>query len=394
MSWLYDKIKGDLGIWAIVMFLSFASLFVIFSSADIFTHPMLFLKHLIFMCAGLAAMYVVHMIDYRYFAGISKMLIWIVGALLLFTLVFGMVKNDAARWVSIPVLNLTIQPSDIAKVVLVIYISRVIARKQLVMGDLKKSLVPILLPIVAYCVLIGVADFSTAAVLFMTCFVIMIIGRVAWSHIAALAGLGAVGLVCFVMALSILPDSVLQNWGRSLTWKNRIVNYMDDSPNKVKSQQVQEATHALCSGGLTGRGPGNGQQRSFLPGARSDYVYAVIVEEYGLMGGFFIAFLYFLLFERCLLIFKKCKNSFGALVSVGLGLSIVIQAFVHMLVVVGVMPVTGLPLPLISKGGTSMFFTCIALGIILSVSRQIQFEESKSKNTRKNKGSDLVPAGI
>lgn len=383
MKWLLDKIKGDKAIWAVVMFLSLASLFVVFSSIDLLRTPALFVKHTLFLALGITVMYLTHLMDYRYFARFSQILLALVIPLLAFTLFFGINLNDASRWVSIPVIELTFQPSDAAKLILIMYLARVIARKQLVMSSFVKSLFPIVVPVLFVCCLIGVADLSTALVLFFTSFILMIIGRVAWRYIFAMAAGGVIIAAIFGGVLISTPDAWIKDQGRLLTWKNRLLSFAD---TETVPQQVAESKLAICNGGWVGQGPGRGQQRAFLPGAYSDYIYAVVIEEFGLFGGLFLVGLYLILFERSLLIFKKCRNSFGALLAIGLSLSLVVQAFVHMAVVVNLVPVTGLPLPLVSKGGTSMLFTCLALGIILSVSRTIEEEAKKSKT------KNVVPA--
>lgn len=382
MKWLLDKIKGDKAIWAVVMFLSLASLFVVFSSIDLLRTTSLFLKHTVFLVAGIGVMYLVHLMDYRYFARFSQILLILVVPLLIFTLFWGINLNDASRWIHLPVIDLTFQPSDAAKLILIMYLARMIARKQLVMDNFVRSLVPIVLPVLAVCFFIGVADLSTALVLFFTSFILMIVGRVSWRHISALAGAGFLVALISGTVLVSTPDAWLKDKGRLLTWKNRMMSFVQDGE---QPQQVVESKLAIVNGGWLGQGPGHGQQRAFLPGAYSDYVYAVVIEEFGLFGGLFIVGLYLILFERSLVIFRKCRNSFGALLAIGLSLSLVIQALVHMAVVVNLVPVTGLPLPLVSKGGTSMLFTCIALGIILSVSRTIDEEDEKN-------GGSIVPA--
>ena len=242
------------------------------------------------------------------------------------------------------------------------YTARMLSKKQERIKDFKSAFVPIILPIVGICILIAPADLSSAAVLFFTCLLLMFIGRVSFKFIMATIGSGIAMLGLVVLIALNSPDQ-----GRLGTWKVRIESFFDK--DAAEPYQVEQAKIAIAKGKLLGKGPGNSGQRNFLPHPYSDFIFAIIIEEYGLLGASFIVLLYLLLLYRCIHVVINCPNSFGAILTIGLGLSLVIQAFINMAVNVNLLPVTGLTLPLISMGGTSLWFTSLALGIILSVSR-------------------------
>jgi len=284
--------------------------------------------------------------------------------LLLYTLVFGQELNDAARWITIPVINLSFQTSDMAKLALIIYVARVISVRQDRIKDFKAAFLPVIVPILATCGLIAPADLSSALMLFSTCLIIMFVGRVDLKYIGLLILIGIVCLSLLIIIGQFAPDVV-----RIETWTSRVTDFVTNSEGPY---QIQQAKIAVAEGGWLGLGPGNSMQRNFIPHPYSDFIFAVILEEYGLIGGAFILCLYVVLFLRCVRLVTQSPKAFGAILAFGLCLSIVLQALTNMAVTVHLLPVTGLPLPLLSMGGTSLIFTSVALGIILSVSRSIE----------------------
>lgn len=383
MDWLISRTKGDLMIWMIVIVLSLFSLLAVYSSTGTLAYryhegntEYYLIKHFLLLMFGLILMYLAHLVDFKYYSRISQLLLFISIPLLILTLVLGLNINEARRWLTLPGVNLTFQPSDIAKLALIMFVARELSRKQNVIKSFKKTFLPLISAIIGICILIAPADLSTAAVLFASCLLLMFIGRVSFKHMAVM---GLFGLLAFGMFLgiSMLTDSE----SRLETWKNRVESFVSDDKG---SYQNQQAKIAIASGGVFGKGPGNSTQRNFLPNPFSDFIYAIIIEEYGLIGGGFILSLYLLLLYRTIRIVTKSPKAFGALLAVGLSLSLVIQAMVNMAVTVHLLPVTGLTLPFVSMGGTSLLFTSLAIGIILSVSRHIEDLENKEENPAVN----------
>ncbi|PKP54093.1 MAG: cell division protein FtsW [Bacteroidetes bacterium HGW-Bacteroidetes-1] len=371
MSSIVNSIKGDKVIWAVVILLSMFSLLAVYSSTGTLAYKFqggnteyYMFKHFIILSFGLIFMYLAHKIKYVYFSPLFQIALWISIPLLLFTLVFGLNLNDAKRVIPLP-FNLTFQTSDLAKLTLIMYLARLLTKKQDNIKDFRSAFVPLMIPILLTVFLILPANFSTAAMLFSTSLVLLFIGRVNMKYIFSLIGLGLVALTIFVFILTQLPDD---QQGRLLTWKNRIENF---AKGEGDNYQIEQAQIAIASGGILGKMPGNSTQRNFLPHPYSDFIFAIIVEEYGLLGGGFIVLLYLILLFRAVVIVTKIPQTFGAFLSIGVAFSLVFQALVNMGVAVGLLPVTGQPLPLVSMGGTSIWFTSLSLGIILSVSKEI-----------------------
>ena len=294
--------------------------------------------------------------------------------------------NDASRWLVVPGLGVSFQTSDLAKLALIMYVARLLSKKQDQIKDFKTAFLPVMVPIIVICGLILPANFSTAAVLFTTCLVLMFIGRVNIKYLLALIGTGAVLLSIFILIVINSSDQ-----GRVGTWKNRIENFTDNDDKSTSNYQVNQAKIAIATGGVLGKGPGGSTQRNFLPHPYSDFIYAFIIEEYGLLGGVAVIFLYILLLFRTIRIASKSTNPFGSFLALGCCFLLVFQAMINMAVSVNLIPVTGQPLPFISKGGTSVIFTGIAIGIILSVSRGSETEKEDVKSI-KQKGGELAAA--
>ncbi|MBS7566299.1 cell division protein FtsW [Mucilaginibacter sp. Bleaf8] len=375
MDRILSRTKGDRWIWLIVIMLSVISLLAVYSSTGTLAYKRgvgaesILMKHLFMMIGGVALMYISHKLDYRYYAGISKLLMLITIPLLLYTLLFGSHVNDASRWIVIPGTGFTFQTSDLAKLALITYLARTLSRKQENIKDVKQSFIPIMGSVCVVFILIALANLSTALMLFGVSILLLIIGRISVKQIA---------VVC--LAGAVLLTGVVLLGPRRKTYISRINTYMH--PEKVdvdKSFQSDHAKIAIATGGVFGKGPGNSTERNFLPHPYSDFIYATIIEEYGLFGGFAIIVIYLFLLYRCIKIVTKAPKAFGALLAAGLSFSLTIQAFANMAVAVGLGPVTGVPLPLVSMGGTSILFTSVAFGIILSVSRHIDENEENKK---------------
>ena len=372
--------KGDRAIWLVVLLLATISTLVVYTSItslayrhhDGNTFYYLF-RHTTFLAIGIAIMYGIHKIKYSYFSRIAQLALYISIPLLLLTLLIGSNLNNASRWLVIPVINQSFQTSDLAKLALIMYIARILSIRQDVIKDFKKAFLPIVVPIFLVCGLIFPANFSTAAVLFTVCLVLMFIGRISMKHIGAMIGSGVVAIsLAFLLAMSVpglLP--------RIDTWIARIENF--SSQDSKGNYQAEQSKIAVATGGITGKGPGKSTQRNFLPHPYSDFIYAIVLEEYGLIGGVTVLMLYLILLYRAVRIVVKSPKAFGALLAVGIAFMLVFQAMINMAVAVNLFPVTGQPLPMVSMGGTSIWFTCIAIGIILSVSRGVEDESTLNR---------------
>jgi len=387
MNLILSKTRGDRWIWLIVILLSVWSLLAVYSATGTIAYKKgvgteaYLMKHLIFIVGGIALMYFSHLLDYRYYAGISKILMVITIPLLFYTLIFGNTVNSASRWVTIPIINQTFQTSDMAKLALITFLARTLTRKQENIKDVKDAFLPIMGSVCVVFILIALANLSTALMLFGVSILLLIIGRISIKQIGIVCLGGLVLLMCVVF---LGP--------RRKTYISRIETYMyPEKADPDKAFQSNQSKIAIATGGVFGKGPGNSIQRNFLPHPYSDFVFALIIEEYGLVGGVGLIVIYLIFLYRCILIVTASPKAFGALLAAGLSFSLTIQAFANMAVAVGLGPVTGVPLPLVSMGGTSILFTSVAFGIILSVSRDVEekknplAKESESKNKKDDK---------
>jgi cell division protein FtsW len=367
--------KGDPVIWIVILLLSIFSLLAVYSSTGSLAYRFqggntsyYILKHATILAMGIVITYVTHLIPYKYFSRIAQVLLVLAIPLLMVTLIFGVTRNQASRWLSVPGLGLTFQTSDIAKLAIVMYIARILAKKQENIKDFKTAFKPIVIPLMIICLLVLPANLSTSMLIFATAFILMFIGRINLKHL-----FGMIGVIIILMG-SFIAIALSYDWhGRIGTWKNRIESYT--SSDGGDSYQVSQAKIAIVSGGLVKLRPGKSIQRNFLPHPYSDFIYAIIIEEYGLAGGIIILVLYLWLLFRSAVLVKKSSRTFPAFLAIGLAVMITFQAIINMAVVVNLLPVTGQPLPMISMGGSSLLFTCVALGIIQSVSRGIKHQQ-------------------
>jgi cell division protein FtsW len=369
---LRKYLGGDRVIWVIILFLSIYSLLSVYSSSGILvfrnpgTSPAHFIaKHTSFLFAGLIIIYFIHRVPYRYFSKLSQILLIIAIPLLVVTLFFGEDINRASRWLEIPLLGMSFQPSDFAKLALIMYVARVLSHEQDNIEDFYKAFLPIIIPVGIVCLLILPENLSTSLILFATCVILMFTGRIRTRYLVILFLVGIIALGSYVTVVMLTERE-----GRVGTWEKRIENFFDKD---TEDYQVEQAKIAIASGGLFGKFPGNSTQRNFLPHPYSDFIYAVIIEEYGLLlGGIPILLLYLILLYRAGVLLRKSNRAFPAFLAIGLTVGLVLQALIHMAVAVNLLPVTGQPLPMISMGGTSMMFTCISFGMILSVSKGLE----------------------
>ena len=367
---IYRDLKGDRAIWIIVAVLTVFSVLTVYSASGSLAYQLsrnteyYLMKQVVVIALGLGLTYICYQLNYLKYSRIAPLLLLISIPLLMYTFFFGNAVNDARRWIEVPLIGLTFQTSDFAKLALIIYLARSISSKQDNIKDFGSAFVPLIVPVCVICFLIAPSDLSTAALLFMTCLIMMFIGRV---HIYNIGVLFLFGIV--LLALIIILGQFFPEFVRVETWTTRLTDFFTNSDGDY---QIRQAKIAIADGGWFGVGPGNSIQRNYLPYAYADFIYAIICEEYGLLGGFVILGMYLWLFFRCAAIVTKCPKAFGAILAIGLCLNIVIQAFANIAVSVHMVPVTGLTLPLVSYGGSSILVTCISFGIILSVSKYIE----------------------
>jgi len=370
---LFKNIKGDRLIWAIVALLAIFSFLPVYSAASNLAYVVgngntfaYFLKHFMHLFLGFAIMFGIHKIPYRYFRGLSMVMLPIILVLLVITMTQENTIQgaNASRWIQIPVVGMSFQTSTLAAVVLMVYVARYMSKIKDLRVSFKETIIPLWVPVFIIILLILPANFSTAAILFFMVLMLVFLGGYPIQHLALIIGSGIVGLVMFILVAKSFPD-VMPN--RIDTWMSRVENFTDNQDTE-EDYQIEKAKIAIASGGIRGVGPGKSIQKNSLPQSSSDFIFAIIIEEYGLIGGFLIMILYMWLLFRIVIVAQKADTIFGKLLVLGVGLPIVFQALINMAVAVELFPVTGQTLPLISSGGTSIWMTCLALGIILSVS--------------------------
>ena len=396
---LDQRTRGDKYIWGLVILLSLISILVVYSATGSLAYKMYrgntsyyLFKQIAFTLIGLLLVFGLHRVNYTVFSRVATILFILSVPLLIYTLCFGAKINEGSRWIKLPIINLTIQSSDVAKLALFMYLSKVLSKKQDVIKDFKKGFLPVIIPVFIICGLIMPANLSNALLTGATSLLLLFIGRVSFKHILLTIGIAMIPIVIIISVAIATHKSnegtidsgkpvvaaSLKKWGRFGTWVNRVQDFMYAKDNEIP-YQVQQAKIAIANGGIfVGLGPGNSQQRNFLPQAYNDFIYAVIIEEYGLLGGAFIIFIYLVFLFRCIRIFRKCPYAFGAFLALGLSFTLIIQAVANMAVNVAIVPVTGVTLPLLSMGGSSFIFTCCSIGLILSVARNVEQMEGKA----------------
>lgn len=372
MKSILNNIRGDKTIWAIVAILAILSFMPVYSASTNLVYVVgkgstlgYLIKHMVLLLMGFGIIYGVHKIPYRYFSGGSVLMLPIVIILLIVTIAQGTTIGgaNASRWIRIPFVGIGFQTSTLAGLVLMIYVARYLAKNKEKVIKFKESLVQLWSPVALILILILPANFSTTAIIFSMILLIAFVGNYPLKYLAFILGTGFLILLFFILIVKAFPDAMPN---RVQTWQNRIENF--SSKDTKDSYQIEKAKIAIASGEMFGVGPGKSVQKNFLPQSSSDFIFAIIIEEYGLLGSIVIVFIYFLLLFRIFIVIRNTTTIFGTLLVIGVGCPIIFQAIINMAVATNLFPVTGQTLPLISSGGTSIWMTCFALGIILSVS--------------------------
>lgn len=388
MQNVFKNIKGDRLIWAISALLAIFSFLPVYSAASNLAYGSggsgtfaIFVKHFMHLFLGFAIMYGIHKVPYRYFRGLSIVMLPVVLVLLIVTLLQGTTIEgaNASRWIRIPFVGMSFQTSTLASVVLMVYVARYLSKIRDKKVGFKETILPLWVPVFLVLILILPANFSTTAIIFSMVMVLAFLGGYPLRYLMVILMTGLVALSLFVLTAKAFPD-VMPN--RVDTWMSRIDNYVNNEGGD-ESYQIEQAKIAIASGGLQGVGPGKSIQKNLLPQSSSDFIYAIIIEEYGMIGGLFLMLMYLWLLFRIVIVAQKAHTNFGKLLVIGVGLPIIFQALINMAVAVELFPVTGQTLPLISSGGTSIWMTCLSLGIILSVSAKRE-EIMKQQNENDN----------
>jgi cell division protein FtsW len=390
---LRSRTRGDKVIWTAVFLLAIVSLLVVYSSTGLLAYKLYkgntevyLFKQFAFILAGLMIIYFAHQVNYTLYSRVAKILFLLSIPLLFYTLFFGVKLNEGSRWIRLPIINMTFQTSDLAKLALFMYLSRLLSKKQEIIKDFRTGFLPVITPVAVICLLIAPANLSTALLIGATSLMLLFIGRVSARHLLLTIAVAAIPVLILIGAAMIRHKTnggateKPKTEGRSRlfvrvdTWISRVETFMygGATDNDDNNYQTNQAKIAIAKGGIFGLGPGNSQQRNFLPHPYSDFIYAIIIEEYGLVGGIFIVLIYLVFLLRSIRIFRRCPFAFGAFLALGLSFTLVIQALANMAVNVNLFPVTGVTLPLVSMGGSSFLFTCLAIGIILSVARNVE----------------------
>jgi len=397
MQTVFKNIKGDRLIWAIVALLAILSFLPVYSAASDLAYSrydgntfISFVKHFMHLFLGFAIMYGVHKIPYRYFKGLSLVMIPVVLVLLVITMMQGTVMGgaSASRWIKIPIVGMSFQTSTLASVVLMVYVARYMSKIQDKTITFKATLMPLWCPVFLVIGLILPSNFSTAAIIFLMVTILVFLAGYPMRYLGVILGTGFIALIFFVMVAKLTngPLNV-----KVTTWENRLINYANNADTEA-DYQIEKAKIAIASGEIWGKGPGKSVQKHALPQSSSDFIFAVIIEEYGLIGGLAIIVLYMWLLFRIVIVAQKADTMFGKLLVLGVGLPIVFQALINMAVAVELFPVTGQTLPLISSGGTSIWMTCLAIGIILSVSAKR--EEIKEREIQEENPLEILSEAI
>jgi cell division protein FtsW len=398
---LRSRTRGDKVIWTAVFLLAIVSLLVVYSSTGLLAYKMYkgntevyLFKQFAFILVGIMIIYFAHQVNYTIYSKVAKILFILSIPLLFYTLFFGVKLNEGSRWIRLPIINMTFQTSDLAKLALFMYLSRLLSKKQDTIKDFRTGFLPVITPVAIICLLIAPANLSTALLIGATSLLLLFIGRVSAKHLLLTIAVAAIPVMILIGAAALRHKAnggtteKPKAEGRSRlfvrvdTWISRVETFMYGgiTSNDDNNYQTNQAKIAIAKGGIVGLGPGNSQQRNFLPHPYSDFIYAIIIEEYGLIGGIFIVLIYLVFLLRSIRIFRRCPFAFGAFLALGLSFTLVIQALANMAVNVNLFPVTGVTLPLVSMGGSSFLFTCLAIGIILSVARNAEVVEQAERD--------------
>lgn len=377
----FSGLQGDKALWAIVALLALFSFLPVYSAASNLAYINgdgntlgFLIKHIMHLVLGLIIMYGMHKVPHHYFKGLSVIFLPLVIVLLLFTLAQGTTMSgaNASRWIKIPFLGVGFQTSTFAGVVIMVYVARYLAKIHAKDISFKESLLPLWLPVGLVLILILPANFSTTAIIFSMIILLVFLGGYPIKYILNILGIGLLALTLFILVAKAFPDSFSN---RVDTWEKRFENFVNDEVDADADYQSERAKSAIALGGPIGQGPAKGVYKNLLPQASSDFIFAIIIEEYGMAGGLFLIVMYMMMLFRITIISHKAETIFAKLIVAAVGIPIVFQAFINMAVAVGLFPVTGQTLPLVSSGGTSIWMTCMALGIILSVSAKREIKK-------------------
>lgn len=395
---LIRKTGGDKVIWALAILLALVSLLAVYSATGSLAYKnykgnteVYLFKQIAFIIIGLLVIYFAHLVNYTVYSRVATILFLISVPLLIYTLFFGVRMNEGSRWIRLPIINMTVQTSDLARLALFMYLARMLSKKQHVIKNFKQGFLPVLAPVLLICMLIAPANLSTALLLGASCMMLLFIGRAQYKHLLLVIGIACIPIAFLVISAVAKHKSGGEErvvgkksshglFARVNTWVGRVENFMYGTKEADDDDmyQVNQAKIAIAKGGFLGVGPGNSTTRDYLPQAYNDFIFAIIIEEYGFLGGLFIVFIYLVFLYRCIRIFKRCPYAFGAFLALGLSFTLAIQAMANMAVTVNLFPVTGVTLPLVSMGGSSFIFTCLAIGIILSVAKNVEQLEGKA----------------
>ena len=378
-------LKGDMVIWVITLLLLALSIVTVYSFVPILVKmeggtPFRYLfKHLIYIVLGFSSIYTINRIDPKYISQIAKFSYFFAIALLIFTFLFGKEINGAGRWVQIPIIGLTFQSSDFAKLALFLYLSKLLVRKKDKLNNWKEGIFPLMAPIVIICALIFKDNLSTALLLFMLSMAVLFIGQVPFSKLATM-GMVGIGLLLFIIGVhSALPS--LNILPRYETWKNRLTNTITTDQNVLENAQALDARRAIHTGSWFGTGVGDGKLKEYIPEAYADFYYASFVEEFGAVSAILLTFLYLVLLYRIIRIALKSDNLFETYVSMAIGLHLLAQASINMLVCTGVFPVTGQNMPFLAMGGSALIMACVSIGIVQSFAVKQQVSKPISEES-------------
>lgn len=378
-------LKGDRVIWIITLLMLAFSLVCVYSFVPILVRieggtPFKYLfKHLLYVLLGFGVMFWLHRKDPKYFSQLSKFAFYLAVALLLFTILFGLERNSAGRWVRIPFIGLTFQSSDFAKLALVVYLSRLLVKKQAYFKSWKEGFWPVVIPVLVICGLIVKDNFSTAAIVFAIALSVMFVGKFPFGRIMAIIG---GGIALFALVVLFQKGTGVEVFPRLATWENRILNRVDTEVNVQENAQAINAQLAIYNGGFFGKGVGDGDLKEYLPEAYADFYYSSFVEEFGSLSALFLSLLYLILLFRIIRIGLRSESLFETYVCIGIGILMLTQASVNMLVCTGIFPVTGQNMPLLAMGGSALIMTCVAIGIVQSIARkqQVDLPVAEQKN--------------
>ena len=373
-GWVTRTFKGDKAIWALIAVFMIYSLLAVYSSSVSVAFmkyggntTYFFTTQLFMLLFGLIIIVVTHYLPYRIYSSLADIFLFIAIILLVLTMFVGVRVNEATRWLEIPGTGFRLQTSDVAKVALIIYLAKMLAKHQNELNNFMLITKSFMVPVAIVCGLILPENLSTAMMIFGMCMIILFVGRVPFKYLLAYVGIAITAMLLFAMVLSVVSKS-----NRVEVWKNRIENYVTGKADEAQDYQGNQAKIAISTGGLFGKAPGKSTQRNMLPQSNSDFIFAIIIEEYGLLfGAIPLIMAYLILLYRGIAIAKKCETAFPAFLVLGLIIMIVVQAMVNMLVAVGLFPVTGQTLPLISWGRSSVLVISFSIGAVLSVSRVI-----------------------